>query len=94
MTNYANLTKESLRIRWLKAYGYIDDIGQADAYALNQADRLFNIWYKTIQPIIDAINELHDRIDHINIGCKLMQGQFQEQIDKCMKIDPPQEESS
>ena len=82
------LAKEPLRMLWLRAYGYIDAIGNADAYALNQADRLFNIWYGTMEPLIHAINELSHRLDDTNNGCKMFQQKFREEIEQCLKTSP------
>jgi hypothetical protein len=77
------LDKRSLKHLWLRAYGYIDDIGAVDAASLERAERIFDVWFKCMEPLIGAISHLNSRIDHINNGCQMCQTYFKEALEQC-----------
>jgi len=89
---YQNLlAKEVIKDKWLTAMGYIDAQGEADEAALFEGERHFENWYATMEPLVQAINVLQEKLDHVNNGCKLHQKQFKEELAKCLKIQPEEE---
>ena len=59
---------------------------KARDYPADDFTEQLNHWLVQIEPLVQAINKLNERVDLTNKGCKICQKYFKEELAKCRTI--------